>query len=42
MYEEWEDTQLLDDFADFKTCVREESCSDIDEGVCYDDGLYPY
>jgi len=42
MYDEWEDTQLQDDFADFKTCVREESCSDIDEGVCYDDGLYPY
>ncbi len=42
LYEDWEDTQLREDFADYKRCVKDETCADIEAGVCYDDDLYAF
>ena len=42
LYIRWDDTQLQDAFADYKTCVKEEACAAIDDGVCYDEDLYAF
>jgi hypothetical protein len=42
LYVRWDDTQLIDAFAAYKTCVEEEGCAAIAEGVCYDEDLYAF
>lgn len=41
LYEDtWENPHLRDEFADMKSCIADEACADIAEGVCYDDELF--
>ena len=41
LYEDtWEDLQKRDAFADMKTCIVEEECGAIADGVCYDEDLF--
>lgn len=40
LYDDWQDTELRQDFADIKSCIREEECSAIADGACYDPDLY--
>jgi hypothetical protein len=42
LYDDWEDQQLRDSFADYKHCVSEDSCESIAEGSCYDEDLYSW
>ena len=42
LYDDWEDTELRDSFTEYKTCVTEESCQDIADGICYDEELYSW
>ena len=42
LYDDWDDTELRDGFADYKHCVMEESCADISDGICYDEALYSW
>lgn len=40
IYEDWEDLQARESFAELKRCIRQEECDAIAEGVCYDADLY--
>ena len=40
LYEDWQDTQLRQSFADLKTCVVDNECDRIADGVCYDEELF--
>lgn len=42
LYDKWKDTELREDFTDYKRCVIDESCEDIADGVCYDETLYAF
>ena len=42
LYEDWEDAQLRESFADLKGCIAGAACEDLAEGVCYEDELYPF
>ncbi len=40
LYEDWEDGQKREAFAELKRCIQQEECAAIAEGVCYDEELY--
>lgn len=40
LYEDWEDLQAREALADLKSCVMGAECSEISEGVCYDQEVY--
>lgn len=40
LYDDWQDTELRSSFADLKSCIKDEDCSAIDDGACYDPDLY--
>ena len=40
LYEDWQDTQLRESFADLKQCVIDNECDTIADGVCYDEELF--
>ena len=42
LYDSWDDLQKRQALADYKTCVSEETCSSIGEGVCYDELIYSW
>jgi hypothetical protein len=42
LYDDWEDTQLADALQASKECVTEHTCEELDDGVCYDEELWPY
>jgi hypothetical protein len=42
LYDDWEDVELRNGFADYKRCVAEETCDAIAEGACYDEELYSW
>jgi len=42
LYEVWEDTQLLDALDASQSCVKDATCEDLEEGVCYDETLYTF
>ena len=41
-YEHWDDPALLDAFADYKRCVRDEACEAVADGVCYDEDVFAW
>lgn len=40
VYQGWDDTQKQAAFDDLKSCIVDSECSEISDGVCYDDELY--
>ena len=42
LYEDWDDIELQEDFADYKRCVAEETCEALADGACYDEELYSW
>ena len=40
MFDDWEASDERERFADLKKCIRSNECSDIADGVCYDEELY--
>ena len=40
MFDDWEATDERERFKDLKKCIRSNECSDIANGVCYDEELY--
>lgn len=42
LYDKWKDTELREDFSDYKQCVVDEECDAIADGACYDETLYAY
>ena len=43
LYEEdWEDEVLLAAFEEQRNCIRDSSCEQIAEGVCYDETLWTW
>jgi len=42
LYDDWEDQELRDSFAEYKRCVSEETCDAIAGGSCYDEDLYSW
>ncbi len=42
VYDDWEDIELQQGFADYKRCISEESCDAIADGACYDEDLYAW
>ena len=39
LYEAWDDDGKRDALGDMKECILDEDCSDIADGVCYDQDL---
>jgi len=37
---EWDDEEKQTAFDELKSCIVQEECEDIANGVCYDDSLY--
>jgi hypothetical protein len=42
LYDDWEDAELQEGFADYKRCVSETTCDGIASGECYDEELYAW
>jgi hypothetical protein len=43
LYEDtWEDEDLSLRFADYRNCVVDSTCADVEDGVCYDEELFAY
>lgn len=42
LYEDQQDETKQNALDDFKSCVVEETCEDLVEGVCYDEEVYPW
>ena len=42
LYDRWDDTQLQDALDEAKRCIRDEECSAIADGACYDEDLYAW
>jgi hypothetical protein len=38
----WDGTELDEPFTDYLGCVSESSCSELNDGVCYDEILYSF
>jgi len=42
LYEDRQDDALRDRLADHKRCLNRESCDDLADGVCFDEGLFSF
>jgi len=42
LYQQWEDEEKQDRFDDHKACLKDASCDEITNGVCYDDALFVF
>ncbi|MFT4975081.1 MAG: hypothetical protein ACI8S6_000968 [Myxococcota bacterium] len=42
LYDGWDDLIKRQALTDYKTCVSENTCGDIAEGVCYDEDIYSW
>lgn len=38
----WSGTDLEEDFSDYLSCVSESSCTQLDDGICYNESLYSF
>lgn len=42
LYEYWDDEDLQDRFDENRNCIRDSTCAQIDDGVCYDEELFAW
>ncbi|MCP4805255.1 MAG: hypothetical protein GY913_02825 [Proteobacteria bacterium] len=42
LYDYWDDEDLQDRFDENRNCIRDATCAEIDDGVCYDEELFAW
>ncbi|MCB9677070.1 MAG: hypothetical protein H6737_18275 [Alphaproteobacteria bacterium] len=40
LYADWEDETKIEAFKEHKRCLRDSTCEEIEQGVCYDPELF--
>lgn len=41
-YQDWDDKNLLEDFAAHRRCIVQATCDELEEGACYDEDLFAF
>lgn len=42
LYDQRDDDERKEAFAAHRRCIVQATCGEIDDGVCYDDAIYPF